>query len=145
MGDLIPNDIKKKLESQCNKAAAKVGKTLKPVHLDEKAKKAIRDGICKEARNLDKHATELMVAALKEILKKQKPKTNELVPHPGAKMKPVLKEPGKGLPSLTIPVTDMVFDKKNKVKGKVNIKIWGDPRELQKKEKGGMLYFTVTF
>ncbi len=145
MPDFIPNDIKKKLQSSCNKIAGKVGKTLKPTGLDDKAKKAIRDGICKEAKNLDKHATELLVAALKSQLKKEKPKANSLAPHPGAKVKPVLKEPGSGVPSLTLPITDFVFDKKDKVKGKVNVKVWADPRELEKKDKGAMLFFTVTF
>lgn len=145
MGDIIPGDIKKKLEAQCNKAATKVGKALKPVKLDEKARKAIQDGVCKEVKNLDKHLTGLLVSALKSAIEKEKPKSNTLLPHPGAKAKPVMKAPGSGVPSLTIPITDFVIDRKVDAKAKVEIKVWGDPRELQKKEKGGMLYFTVTF
>ena len=143
MGDIIPSNVKKKLEADCNKIAKKVGKAAKPVGLDDKAKKAIRDGICKEVKNLDKHATEMLVSALKSKFKKEKPKS--IVPHLGAKVKPVMKAPGSGVPSLTFTITDKIFDKSSKLDGKVEVKLWADPRDLEKKEKGGFLNLTVTF
>ena len=63
------------------------------------------------------------------------------------KIKPLgkMKAPGGGTPSVTIPLTKLKLDEKHGITGKVELKIWGDPKNLEDSKKGAMLYFTLRF
>ncbi len=144
MPDLIPRNVKKKLEDECKKIAKKAGKKIKPDAVGDKAEDAIKEHVCAEVKNVDKKIVELVVGELKKQLEKDKAKQKQpAVPSPDAKPVGTLKPPGSGVPSITIPITDFVLDKKLDTKGKFELKVWADPRDLQKKDKGVMLNFSV--
>lgn len=142
MSDVIPKAVKKKLEGECMKIAKKAGKKIKPEKLGDKAEDAIKEHVCKEVKNVDKKIVELVVGELKKHLEKSK-KKDDSIPSPDAKPVGTLKAPGSGVPSVSIPITEWVVDKQLDTKAKFELKIWADPRDLQKKDKGIMLNFSV--
>lgn len=145
MSDLVPPAAKKKLEAECKKIARKVGKTIKPGTIGKKAEEAVAKGVCKEIKSVDKKAVQFFADQLKKALDKK----NKKPAGPGAgtltKVKPkwTAKKPGSGVPSVTIPITQWVIDRKLDTKAKVSVKIWADPRELEKSDKGVVVNFTV--
>ena len=66
-------------------------------------------------------------------------------PKPIPKVDPkwVPKPPGSGVPSLTIPITEWVMVSKRDTKAKSSIKIWTNPRDFEKSDKGLMVNFPV--
>ena len=143
MPDLIPKSVKSKLESECKRVAKKVGQKIKPEELGDKAEDAINEHMCQEVKNIDKKIVEAVVGELKKQLSKDKKPAGPADPLPGAKPVGSMKPPGSGVPSLTIPITEFIIDEKLGTKGKFELQVWADPRELEKKDKGVMLNFTV--
>lgn len=143
MPDLIPAAAKKKMESACKKVAKKVGKAVKPIDDKGKLEKAINEKCKKEIKSIDKTVVKFFAEQLKKELAKKNKKVDGETPIPKIDKKWVPKPPGSGVPSLTIPVTELVLDQQNDVKGKFSIKVWADPRAFEKKDKGAMVYFTV--
>lgn len=145
MPDLIPAAVKKKMESECKKIAKKVGKSIKPEVAGKKIEAAVTKGVCKEIKSIDKKAVQFLVDQLKKELDKKNKKPAEAsvpkIPKATAKWSP--KKPGAGVPSITIPITEWVLDSKLDTKAKFSIKVWADPREFEKKDKGVMVNFTV--
>jgi hypothetical protein len=143
MPDLIPNAAKKKMEGACKKVAKKVGKAVKSVDDKGKLEKAITEKCKKEIKSVDKTVVKFFADQLKkELAKKNKKVDGEAkIPKVDPKWKP--KPPGSGVPSLTIPITEFVLDPKHDTKGKFSIKVWADPREFEKADKGVMVNFTV--
>ncbi len=142
MPDLIPNAAKKKMEGACKKVAKKVGKAVKGVDDKGKLEKAISEACKKEIKSIDKTVVKFFADQLKkELAKKNKKISPDPVPKVDPKWQP--KPPGSGLPSLTIPITEFLMDPKLDTKGKVSIKVWGDPRQFEKADKGVMVNFTV--
>jgi hypothetical protein len=143
MADLIPKAAKKKMEKACQKVARKVGKAVESIDDDKKLEKAIIDKCHKEIKTLDKTVVQFFADQLKEALDKKKKKPAGPSPLPKVSARWVPKPPGSGVPSLTIPITEWVVDPKLKTKAKFSIKVWGDPREFEKADKGVMVNFTV--
>lgn len=145
MPDLIPAAAKKKMESECKKIAKKVGKTIKPEFAGKKIEDAVTKGVCKEVKSVDKKVVQFLVDQLKKELDKKKKGAAGSNPPviPKATAKWSAKKPGAGVPSITIPITEWVLDPKLDTKAKFSIKVWADPREFEKKDKGVMVNFTV--
>ena len=143
MPDLIPAAAKKKMEAACKKVAKKVGKTVKPVDDKGKLEKAIVKACQKEVKAIDKTAVKFFADKLKEELAKKNKIKAGPKPIPKVDAKWVPKPPGSGVPSLTIPITEWVIDPKLDTKAKFSIKVWADPRDFEKQDKGVMVNFTV--
>jgi hypothetical protein len=139
MGDLIPKAAKKKMETACKKVAKKVGKAVKPVGDKGKLEKAIVAACKKEIKSFDKTAVKFFAEKLQENLaKKNKIKAG---PKPIPKVNPkwVPKPPGAGVPSVSFDITEWVVDPKLDTKAKFSIKVWADPRDFEKADKGMMV------
>ncbi len=143
MPDLIPNAAKKKMEAACKKVAKKVGKAVKPIDDKGKLEKAINEKCKKEIKSIDKTATKFLVDQLKKELAKKNKKIDGETPIPKVDSQWKPKPPGSGVPSLTIPITEFVLDPKHDTKGKFSIKVWADPRDFEKQDKGVMVNFTI--
>ena len=143
MPDLIPNAAKKKMQAACKKVGRKIGKGVEPLDKNGKLEKAFVKKCQKEVKNVEKTAVKFLADQLKKELAKKNKKIDGEAPIPKVDKKWVPKPPGSGVPSLTIPITEFVMDPALDTKGKVSIKIWADPREFEKKDKGVMVYFTV--
>ena len=143
MADLIPAAAKKKMETACKKVAKNVGKTVKPIDDKGKLEKAIVKACQKEIKKVDKTVVKFFAEKLKEELAKKKKIQAGPKPVPKVDPKWVPKPPGSGVPSLTIPITEWVVDKKLDTKAKFSIKVWADPRDFEKQDKGVMVNFTV--
>ncbi|MFL4469816.1 hypothetical protein ACERZ8_08035 [Tateyamaria armeniaca] len=143
MPDLIPAAAKKKMEGACKKFAKKVGKAVKSIDDKGKIEKAIKEKCKKEIGSIDKTVVKFFADQLKKELAKKNKKIDGETPIPKIDKKWVPKPPGSGVPSLTIPITEFVLDPKHDVKGKFSIKVWADPREFEKKDKGVMVNFTL--
>lgn len=143
MVDLIPKAAKTKMEAACKKVARKVGKAVKPVDDKGKLEKAIVKACQKEIKSIDKTAVQFFADKLKEELDKKNKGTGGPQPLPKVDAKWTPKPPGSGVPSLTIPITEWVLDEKHDTKAKFSIKVWADPRQFDKTDKGVMVNFTV--
>lgn len=138
-----PTPVKGGIERACKKVASKVGKATEKVSDKDKAKKAkelIEEHVCKEA---DK---KLLKLAAEELAKYAKTKSAKPAPGsiPKVDAKPNPKPPGSGVPSLTIPISEVTLNEALGTKGKFELKVWADPKNFEKADKGVMLYFTVT-
>ncbi len=132
----LPAPVKKGLESACQKATKKLSKVVP----GEKNKKKVADLLAKEVcKGVDQKILKLAAEELAKLGKKQSAKAapNTIPKITGV---PSLKPPGSGSPSFTIPLPE--FDVGD-AKGKFELKVWGDPKNLQQSDKGVMLYFTV--
>lgn len=143
MPDLIPKAAKKKMEAACKKAARKIGSAVAPFDDKGKLEKAFVQKCKKEVGTVDKTVLKFFVDQFKKELAKKNKKVDGTIPVPKVQGKWVPKPPGSGVPSLTIPITEFVLDPKHDLKGKVGIKVWADPRDLEKSEKGVMVNFSV--
>lgn len=143
MPDIIPKAAKSKMEKACTKVAKKVGKAVKPVDEKGKLEKAIIETCKKEIKSIDKTAVKFFAEKLKEALDKKNKQPAGPKPLPKVDAKWVPKPPGAGIPSLTIPITEWVVDEKHDTKAKFAIKVWADPRDFKKTDKGVMVNFTV--
>jgi len=142
----VPPRLKRDLDNACKKAGEHVRK-LTPGRQNKAAvARAFNQRLCKDV-------DQKLLKALAQQLAKQgkkysaKPEKNTL--QNVVKGVPKLTPPGKGVPSVTIPIPWAVplegVTGNRDTKGKFELKIWADPRELEKKSKGGMLFFTVKF
>ncbi len=143
MPDLIPAAAKKKMEAACKKVGQKVGKVVKPIDDKGKLEKAIVKACQKEVKKIDKTIVKFFAEKLKEELEKKKKIPAGPKPIPKVNPKWVPKPPGSGVPSVTIPITEWVVDPKLGTKAKFSIKVWADPRDFKKQDKGVMVNFTV--
>ncbi|MCL6283744.1 hypothetical protein M3P21_09410 [Ruegeria sp. 2012CJ41-6] len=143
MPDLIPNAAKKKMEGACKKVGRKIGTAVAPLDKKGKLEKAFVKKCQKEVKSVDKTVVKFFAEQLKKELAKKNKKVDGEASIPRVDGKWVPTPPGSGVPSLTIPITDFVLDPKLGTKGKVSIKVWADPREFEKKDKGVMVNFTV--
>lgn len=143
MVDLIPKAAKAKMIAACRKVAKKVGKAVKPVDSGGKLEDAIVKSCKKEIMSIDKTAVRFFAEKLKEALDEKHHHTAG--PQSVKKVAPkwVPKPPGSGVPSLTIPITEWVLDKKNDTKAKFSIRVWANPKDLKKSDKGFFVNFTV--
>ena len=139
----IPPAAQKKMARACEKLGRKIGQSVKP--LDEKGKleKAFVKKCQKEAGKIDKTVVKFFAEELKKELAKKNKKVDGATPIPKVDGKFLPKPPGSGVPSVTIPITEFVLDPTHDTKGKVSIKVWADPRQFEKKDKGVMVNFTV--
>jgi len=142
MADVIPSAAKKKLEDACRKAAKKVAKVAPGEKNEKKLAGLLHDNVCKEAKSIDQKVLKLIAEEFAKLGKKHSAKAPEgTIPNVKAVGKP--KAPGAGSPSVTIPLGDIMLNEKLGTKGKFSLKVWADPKDLAKSEKGAMLYFTV--
>lgn len=143
MPELIPAAAKKKMEAACKKVAKKVGKTVKSIDDEDKLEKAVVKACKKEIKTIDKTVVKFFAEKLKEELAKKKkiPAGPKAIPKVDPKWVP--KPPGAGVPSLTIPISEWVINKELDTKAEFSIKVWADPRDFEKQDKGVMVYFTV--
>lgn len=137
----LKGSLAKDLEKACQKAADKVKKVAPGEKNEKKVADLLNKHVCKE---VDQKLLTLLAKQIAEQAKKHNPKAPEGTPKK-VDAKPSLKKPGSGAPSLTLPLAnfDLLGDKKKD--SKLELQIWGDPRELEKVDKGAMVYFTVNF
>lgn len=137
----LAGSLKGDLEKVCKKVVDKVKKTAPGEKNEKKLGDLMNKHVCKE---IDQ---KLLKTLAEQISKQAKKKSAKAVPGtpPKVDAKPTMKKPGSGAPSLTLPLADFDILGDKKKDSKVELQIWGDPRELEKTEKGAMLYFTVTF
>ena len=142
----LPTPLQRDLDKACKKAGERVRKLVPGGQNKAAVAKAFNQRLC---RDVDQ---KLLTALAKELAKQgkkysAKPAKNSLPKI--AKGVPKLTPPGKGVPSVTIPIPWSVpletVTGSQDSKGKFELKVWADPRNLEKKDKGGMLYFTVKF
>ena len=137
----VPANVKKGLESACKKATKIVSK----VAPGKKNEKKLADLLAKEVcKDVDQKILKLAAEALAKLGTKHSAKALPNTP-PKITGVPTLQEPGSGIPSFTIPLPEFDLDEEGDAKAKFELKVWGDPKKLQESEKGGMLYFKVTF
>ena len=131
----------KKIEDEITK---KLMKTPPPKAKPEgkKALENVSKSLNKIIPGLDKKILEVIVGELAAVGKKHSAKPSKNTPR---KIKPLgkIKAPGGGTPSVTIPLPKLKLDEKHGITGKLELKIWADPKNLEKSDKGVMLYFTI--
>lgn len=142
----LPTRTQRDLANACKKAGDKVNRLVPGKKNKARAAKYFNQQLCKDV-------DQKLLKVLAEELAKQG-KTHSATPPKNTPKKPIkgvpkMLDPGKGVPSLTIPVPweiplDGVTGNPSS-RGKFELKIWADPRDLEKKSKGGMVYFTVKF
>src|SRR3954447_25816418 len=137
-GAKLPGSISKGLEDTCNDAAEKIAKIAPGETNEKKLAKLMSEHVCK---NVD---DKLLTAIAEQLAKageeaSAKPPKGTLPKITGI---PSLKAPGSDATSFTIPLSS--FDIGGK-KSKVELKVWGDPKDFQSGEKGAEVFFTVKF
>ena len=134
-----PSPVKKGLENACQKAAKKVSKAAPGEKNQKKVADLLTKHVCKE---VDQKILKLIA---EELAKLGKGASAKAPPNtiPKVSVKPELKDPGSGVPSFTIPLPE--FDVGSDAKGKFELKVWGDPKEFQKADKGVFVKFKVSF
>jgi hypothetical protein len=142
MSDLLPPAVKNNLERHCSAMVKKVSRIAPGEKNEKKLASLLNNQVCKEVRKIDQHLLKQLAVELRKVGKKHNPKQRlGIVPDVKAAAKP--KEFGAGVPSLTIPITKFLIDERLGTTGKLELKVWADPRDLQTKEKGLLLNFTV--
>lgn len=139
MANNVPPAVKSALENSCKKAAAKVSKAVPGDENEKKVKELLQKEVCKD---VDQKILKLAAEQLAELAKKKSPKD----PNPDlSKLKaaPSTKIPSSSVPSLEIPITSIMLDEKLGTTGKFSLKVWADPKDFKKADKGLMLNFTV--
>jgi hypothetical protein len=134
-----PSNVKKGLEDACKKAAKKVGKVAPGDKNEKKLTELLTKEVCK---GVDQKILKFAAEELAKLGKKQSAKAPPNTP-PNVTGVPKLKAPGSGVPSLTIPITEFILNEKHDTKAKFELKVWADPKDLQKSDKGIMLNFTI--
>ena len=134
---------KSKMESECRKLARKVG-TIAPGEKNEgKLTDLLNKEVCSQAKHIDKKILTLIAKELVKVGKAHSAKpAQSAFPRVKAMGKP--RAPGSGVPSVSIPLAKFLIGEKLGPVGKLDLKIWANPRDLANTEKGVMLYFTVT-
>lgn len=140
----LPSQVKRDLDNACKNAGEHVRKLVPGGQNKAAVAKAFNQRLCKD---VDQKLLKALAKELAKQGKKYSAKPAKNTPPKLVKGVPKLTPPGKGVPSVTIPIPWTVpletLTGSQASKGKFEVKIWADPRELEKKEKGGMLYFTV--
>ena len=142
MADVIPSAAKGKIENACKKIMKTVGKAAPGEKNEKKLTELLNNEVCKQVKSIDQKALKLIAEELVKLGKKNSAKAPEgSIPNVKAMGKP--KAPGAGVPSVTIPLKKFMLDEKLGTTGKLELKIWADPSNLAKSEKGVMLNFTI--
>lgn len=130
-----------KLESDITKKLMKAPPPkVKPP--EKKALENISKSLNKIVPGLDKKILKTIASELAKVGKKHSAKpSKDTIPNVKAMGK--IKAPGGGIPSVTIPLKKLMLDEKYGTTGKFELKIWADPKNLEKADKGVMLYFTI--
>lgn len=136
----VPSGLKSDLEKACKKAVDKVKKTVPGEKNEKKVAEALSKQVCKD---VDQKLLKLLAEQIAKQMKQKNPKGPDGAP-PKVDGKPKMKAPGSGSPNLTLPLANFDLLGDAKKDSKLELKIWGDPREMEK-DKGAVLYFTVTF
>ncbi len=142
----LPSRVQRDLDNACKKAGEYVRQVTPGRKNKAAVAKAFNQRLCKD---VDQKLLKVLAQELAKQGKKYSAKPAKNTPPKLVKGVPKLTQPGKSVPSVTIPIPwavpleDLTGNRESK--GKFELKIWADPRELEKKEKGGMLYFTVKF
>ena len=134
----MPSNIKSGLENACKKVTKEVSKAVPGKKNEKKVADLLAKKVCK---NVDQKLLKLIAQEIAKTAKKASSKANDAIPKVSAV--PTMKKPGSGVPSFTIPLPE--FDMGEDAKGKFKLKVWGDPKQFEKKEKGAMVFFTVEF
>lgn len=109
---------------------------------EKKALENISKNLNKIVPGLDKKILKLIASELAKAGKKHSAKpSKDAIPIVKATGK--IKAPGGSIPSVTIPLKKLMLDEKYGTTGKFELKIWADPKNLEKAEKGVMLFFTL--
>lgn len=142
----LPARTKRDLDNACKKAGEKVSRLIPGRKNKAKVAKYFNQQLCKDV------GQKLLKAIAGELArqgKKRSAKAPKNTPKKPIKGVPKMSAPGKGVPSVTIPIPWTVplegVTGDQRSKGKFELKIWADPRDFDEKPKGGMLYFTVKF
>jgi hypothetical protein len=135
----LPGSLKRDLEHACKNAVEELSKAAPGEKNEKKLAELLSEKVCKD---VDQKILTLIAEELAKVGKKRSAKEP-----PGTLPKitgvPTLKAPGSGSPSFTIPLPE--FDMGEDAKGKFELKVWGDPKQFEKADKGAMVYFTVKF
>ncbi len=143
MADIIPPEVKKGLEKQCKKAGKKISKIAPGEKNEKKLEKLIVDEVCKEVKNLDKKILKIAAEQLAKLGKSKSAKAPEGgIPKVDGKIS--MKQPGSGVPSITIPISpEILLDPKLGTNMKFSVKVWADPKAFEKSDKGFTVNMTV--
>jgi hypothetical protein len=133
----LPGSLKRDLHQACQNAVDEVSK-LAPGEKEAKLAKLLSEKVCKD---VDQKILTLIAEELAKVGQKHSAKGPVTIPKVTGI--PTLKPPGSGSPSFTIPLPEI--DLGDDTKGKFELKIWGDPKDLQKADKGAAVFFTVSF
>jgi hypothetical protein len=135
----LPSSVKNTLNNACKNAAEEISKLAPGEKNEKKIAELLSEKVCKD---VDQKILTLIAEELAKVGQKHSAKEP-----PGTIPRvtgiPTLKPPGSGSPSFTIPLPEI--DLGEDAKGKFELKIWGDPKELQKADKGAAVFFTVQF
>jgi hypothetical protein len=136
-----PGSVKSGLEAACKNAVKEISKVAPGEKNEKKLADLLTNKVCKD---VDQKILTLIAEELAKLGKKHSAK-EPAGTIPKITGVPTLKAPGSGLPSFTIPLPEFDMGGDGKTKGKFELKVWGDPKEFEKKDKGAMVYFTVKF
>ena len=135
---------KRDLDNACKKAGEKMSKLVPGRKGKFAAAKYFNQQLCKD---VDQKLLKALAGEIAKQGKARSAKAPKDVPKKPIKGVPKMWDPGKGVPSVTIPVPWGIplgaVTGNPKSEGKFNLKIWADPRDYEKQPKGGVLYFTV--
>ena len=136
----VPSALKGDLEKACKKAVEKIKKAVPGEKNEKKVAEALNKQVCKD---VDQKLLKLLAEQIAKQAKKKSAKAPAGAPKK-VDAKPKMTAPGSGSPSFTLPLANFDLLGDPKKDSKLELKVWGDPRELEK-DKGAMLYFTVSF
>ena len=140
----LPPGLKRDLQTACQNAGKRVNKMVPGSKNKASMAKYFNQQLCKD---VDQKILKSIAKELAKQGKKHSAKAPKNTPPKIVKGVPKLTRPGKGVPSLTVPVPwsipmDSVTGNPAS-KGKFELQLWADPRELEKKPKCFMVYYTV--
>jgi hypothetical protein len=134
----LPTSVKNSLNNACKSAAEEISKLAPGEKNEKKIAELLGEKVCKD---VDQKILTLIAEELAKVGQKHSAKGPITLPKITGV--PTLKPPGSGSPSFTIPLPEI--DMGDDTKGKFELKIWGDPKDLQKADKGAAVFFTVNF
>ncbi|MEN1680197.1 MAG: hypothetical protein AAGJ46_11435 [Planctomycetota bacterium] len=141
MSNAATSGAKSGLENACKKAVDRIKKAAPGEKNEKKLAELLNKQVCK---GVDQKLLKLLAEQIAKQAKKASAKADPNAPKK-IDAKPSLKKPGSGVPSLKLPLGsfDLLGDKAKD--SKLELLIWADPADFEKKDKGLMLNFTVRF
>lgn len=143
--DNLPRRMKRDLDTACRKTGEKVRRVVPGTKNKAAAARYFNRQLCKD---VDQRILKLIFKQLAAQAKKHSATEPDGTPKV-VKTVPKMTPPGKGVPSVKIPVPWSIplgeVTGNPKSEGKFTIEIWADPRSFEDEPKGGVLNFTLRY